>query len=173
MSVIYITFTAIKRFGHDQRGAVLVEFAISLPIMILFFAIMIETARTFWSYQLAISGVRDATRYMSRVLPLDSCTSLGTGVVVGQIGSVTAIVTDDVGNASTTTVFPTSITVNSVTPSLTCDTSGTYRNGDVPIVSVTANLTVRFPFAFAWQWFGENLATGTAVISDQARVYGS
>lgn len=162
----------LHRFLRDDKGAVLVEFAISLPVMLLFFAIMIETARTFWSYQIAIGGVRDATRYMSRVLPLNSCTTLGVGVVAGQVGAVTTIVNDDLGNATTTTVFPSTVTVNSVTPSLTCDTSGAYRNGDVPIITVTANLTLQFPFSFAWNWFGSGLGSATFNIADQARVFG-
>lgn len=161
----------MHRFLRDERGAVLVEFVITLPLMILFFAIIVETARIFWSYQLAISGVRDATRYMSRVIPQNSCTVVGGYDMTAHNTTVTDIVTKDrrwpLGN-----MFPTSITVNSVTPTLDCSATGTYRNGIPPIVTVTANFTVRFPMSFAWDYFGDGLSTGVANVSDQARVFG-
>lgn len=167
----------LRHCRSDEAGAILVEFALILPVMLLFFGIMIESARTFWSYQLAVSGVRDASRYLSRSLPLDICTTTGAGTLTGApTTTVTQIVNDDIGNSSTTRVFPPSVTVNSVTPVLTCTSAGAptggYRNGAVPIVTVTANLTIRFPLSFLWTWYGQNLATGTAVVADQARVFG-
>ena len=164
------------RFRTDERGAVIVEFAITFPIMLVFFAFMIETARIYWSYQMAIGGVRDATRYMSRVLPLGSCIPLPSPTVVvleGSRGTVEDIVNLEYPGTNTASVFPTAVTINSVTPTLDCSNADTFRNGVPPIIEVRANLTIQFPLGFIFAWYDQNLVSVTTEVADSARVYGS
>jgi len=155
------------RFHGDQSGAALVEFALILPIMLLMFAVIIEGARLMWSYQSVAAGVRDATRYLARVAPVDICT-------VGR--SVTAYTSDLEtivrSGKSGYSIFPTGISVNSVTPSLTC-VVGTYRVSPAPVVQVSASLTVTFPFVGIFSFNGESISTVTTTIRDQNRVFGS
>ena len=56
----------------------LVEFAISLPLILVVSYGTIDSMRLFWTYQAAVAGVRDAARYVARVAPDDICTSGGS-----------------------------------------------------------------------------------------------
>jgi Flp pilus assembly protein TadG len=103
---------ALSRFRQDQRGAALVEFAMVLPIMLIFFATTVEGARMMWSYQAATSAVRDASRYLAMVAPIDACTS--ATAVTGYTDDLEEIVMVSISGA---TIYPGDITINSVTPS--------------------------------------------------------
>lgn len=64
----------IGRFVKDQRGAVLVETLIAIPVLtVVTFAIM-EFGTLMWQRQQLQVGVRDAARYWSRCKPsFNSC----------------------------------------------------------------------------------------------------
>lgn len=155
------------RFADAEGGAVLVEFALVFPLMLLFFAIMFESARTYWSYQIAISGVRDATRYVARVAPVDICNAPG-GSLAGYTTKATDIVRHDMAGSG---MFPSTVTVNSVTPSHIC-VEGTYRTSPAPVAVVNANLTIQFPMGFIFNWFGSGLGIATTSVEDQSRIIG-
>jgi Flp pilus assembly protein TadG len=57
----------LQRLAGDERGGALAEFALGLIPLILAFALIFEVGRAFWIHQAAIKGVRDATRYLTRV----------------------------------------------------------------------------------------------------------
>jgi Flp pilus assembly protein TadG len=156
----------IKRFTSGEHGAVLVEFAIVLPIMLLFFALTTEAARMMWSYQTVIAGVRDAGRYMARVVPADICDAGGS--VTALSTTLKDIVEKDIGGAS---LFPSKVTVNSVTPSFSC-VSGTYRVSPAPVGRVTANVTIQFPMGGVLDLFGSALSSVTTDVADNARIFG-
>jgi Flp pilus assembly protein TadG len=158
---------ATRRFAVAERGAVLVEFALVFPLMLLFFAIMFESARTFWTYQIAISGVRDAARYVARVAPVGICNVAG-GNLDGYTTKATEIVRDDMAGSG---MFPTTVVLNSVTLSHSCVT-GTYRTSPAPVASVNASLTVQFPMGFLFGWFGDELVTITRTVQDESRIIG-
>jgi Flp pilus assembly protein TadG len=161
------TIDLVKGFFNDCRGAILVEFAIVMPMLLLVFSMMIEGSRLMWSYQSTISGVRDATRYLARVAPLDICSSGGS--VAAFAGDLTAIVANNINGAS---IFPASITVNSVSPSLSC-IAGTYRVNPAPVVQVSANITITFAFSGLFTLAGSNLANVSTTVTDQSRVFGT
>jgi len=154
-------------FARDERGAALVEFAIILPMMLLIFAVIIEGSRMMISFQAAISGVRDATRYLSRVAPVDICSSGGS--VAGYSNQLQTIVSQGISGNS---VFPTSVTVNFVTPSFSC-VAGTYRISPAGVAQVTANVTITFPFAGLFTLNGGNLPQITTNVTDAARIFGT
>lgn len=156
----------IRRLARDEDGAALVEFALVFPVMLLFFAVTIEAARMMWSYQMAIEGVRDAGRYLARTAPVDICESGGS--VAGYAGQLREIVEEDIeGNL----LFPSLITVGSVTPSVAC-VSGTYRTDPAPVATVSAELTLEFPFGGIFGLFGDALSSVTTTVTDTARIYG-
>lgn len=161
-------FPHIRAFARREDGAVLAEFVLVLPLMLIFFGVTIEAARTFWAYQATIAGVRDATRYVARVEDMTICNDPGASLDGWQ-----ATVTDMVRNASDgTLIFPASITVPSVTAALTC-ASGDYRAGTVPVVTVTAFLDITFPFARVFELAGLTLPTASTQVSDQGRIFGT
>lgn len=157
----------LSRLRRDERGVALVEFALSLPLTLLVFASIVEGSRMVWAYQTAASGVRDASRYLARVAPRDICAEGGS--VAGYAEQLLGIVRDDAGGTS---LFPTGMTVNSVTPSLSCPT-GNYRGGSASIAQVTAQISITIPFAGVFGFAGQSLPTVTATLTDQSRVYGS
>lgn len=155
-----------RRFLRDSTGAALVEFAILLPMLLVVFAVIVDGGRLMWSYQTAAAGVRDAARYLARATPSNVCS--GSRSVASLTARLEGIVRNSIdGNA----LFPSGITINSVTPSLTCVT-GTYRVSPAPVAQVTARLTVTFPLGDLFSLFDESLGTVTTTITDQSRVFG-
>jgi Flp pilus assembly pilin Flp len=156
----------LRRFRRDERGAALVEFAMILPIMLIFFATTVEGARMMWSYQAAASGVRDASRYLAMVAPIDACTS--ATAVSGYSSDLRGIV---LGSVSGATIYPGDITINSVTPSCV---QGTHTGLHFGVVEVTASITIDYPFGRIFTLVGNRALPGfTATVSDQQRVYGT
>lgn len=167
MKVIPRILHHCRRFGRNESGAALVEFAIMLPMLLLLFAVTIEGGRLMWSYQTVAAGVRDASRYLARVAPIDICATAGS--VAGYTADLEAIVKNSLGGGS---IFPSGITLTSVTPTIAC-IAGTYRVSPAPVVQVSAGLTITFPFASVFSFNGQSRATISTTITDQSRVYGS
>lgn len=157
----------ISTFRQAQSGAALVEFAILLPILLLLFAVIVEGGRMMWSYQTTVAGVRDAARYLARVAPQDICSTGGT--VAGYTNEVDRIVQQNIGGAN---LFPSGVSVLSVTPSLSC-VVGTYRVSPAGVVQVSAVLQITFPFSGAFSFSGQAQPTVTTTITDQSRVFGT
>lgn len=157
---------SLHRFFRDSDGAVLVEFAMVLPMMLLVFAVIVEGSRTLISYQSAIGAVRDATRYLARIVPTDIC---ATGGSISTYDSrVGAIANQNLGGVS----LPGSVTVTGVNSSLAC-VSGTYRVSPAPVATVTATIAIAMPFAGIFTLNGGSLSTITTTVTDSARVFGS
>jgi TadE-like protein len=162
------TANRIARFWRNQDGAALVEFAISLPLILILAFLTIESMRMFWSYQAAIAGVRDATRYLARVAPADLCTTGGS--VSGYAAELEAIVETTITG---TALFPAGVSVTSVTPSYNCITSLGLRQASVPVATVSANISISMPFSQVLRVVNAAPASVlNTTVSDQARVYG-
>ncbi len=160
-------FRTTRRLGSDQDGAALVEFALTLPMMLLVFAVIIEGSRMLLAYQAAISGVRDAARYLSRVVPTDICATGGS--VTGYNARLLSIVRDSTSGPS---VLPSAVTVNSVAAGLTC-TAGSFRVNPAPVATVTASVTITYPFAGLFTFAGSSLGQKTTTVTDQSRIFGT
>ena len=158
---------ALARFVRDEAGVALVEFAVVLPMMLLVFAVIIEGSRTMLSYQSAINGVRDATRYLARTVNSDVCTTSAS--VTSYATQLRTLVVQGVTAKS---VFPPSVTIGAVTPSYRC-VIRTYRGGTVAVAQVTAVITVTFPFSGLFSLVGISRPVLVTSVTDQARVYGS
>lgn len=157
----------LRRLRRADDGVALVEFAITLPMMIFTFAVIIEGSRMMLAYESAITGVRDATRFLARMAPSDLCVTGAS--VAGYATQLGTLVTQGVSGQS---VFPSAVTVGAVTPSYRC-VSGSYRGGTVPVAQVSAVITVTFPFSTIFTWLGASRPTLVTTVTDQARVYGS
>ncbi|MCV2867987.1 pilus assembly protein [Defluviimonas sp. WL0002] len=158
----------LRRFLRKDDGAILVEFAFALPILLIFFAVIVEGTRMMKNYHSAISGVRDATRYMSRHLPINLC-DVAPANLNGYSGTLAAIVGQSVSGV---TLFPSGITLSSVQATYSCP-AGTYHV-DPAVVRVTATLTIDFPFSSVFELLGGESFSGlTTTISDSTKVFGT
>jgi len=152
---------------EDDSGAALVEFALVVPLLLLIFGTVIEGSRMMKSYQSVTSGVRDATRFLARVAPLDVCSSGQS--IAGFNAELQTIVANSIGGQ---TLLQDQITVTSVTSSVTC-TTGNFRISPSPSVSVTAALEIEFPFAGLFTYFGSPIGTVNTTVTDQHKVFGT
>ncbi len=158
-----------RGLGREERGAALVEFAMLLPIMLLLLAVIFDGGRMMWSYQTAISGVRDATRYLARVAPNEMCQASYSGPAITTYATtLNGIVANSIQGNS---LFPGGITINSVTPSLNCVT-GSFRVSPAPVAQVQASLTITFLFSGIFTFAGQSQASITTTVTDQSRIYG-
>ncbi len=104
---------------------------------------------------------------LSRVLPADICAS------GGSVGTYTTQLTAIVGQSvSGRSVLPSAVTLNSVTPSFACVT-GTYRVSPAAVATVSASITVTYPFSGIFGLIGGSVPTVTTSVADSARVFGS
>ncbi len=159
-----------RAFARAEDGAVLVEFAMVLPMMLLVFAVIIEGSRMMFAYQSVIGGVRDATRYLARVAPGDICATGGS--LTGHAPKLMTIVAQSTTGGA---ILPGAVTVTAVTPSLACiGTAGTYRVSPAPVATVSAQLQINLPFSGLLSFFGGQAATSiTTTVSDSAKVFGA
>jgi hypothetical protein len=157
-----------RRLARREDGGALVEFAISLPIILILALLTVESMRLFWSYQAAIAGVRDATRYLARIAPDDICTAGGS--VSGYASQLESIVETTIAGAS---LFPSGVSVTSLTPALACVTGLGLRQASVPVATISANVSISMPFSQILRIVGGTpAATIHTTVRDQTRVYG-
>lgn len=168
----------MRRIAREERGAALVEFAILLPVMLLIFAVIVEGARMFWAYQTTIAGVRDASRYLARIVPANICMvnttqTAANAAVAGYATTLQNIVANSHGSSlrGNVTLFPAHITINSVVPTVKC-VAGTYRLPNVGVAQVTASLTITFPFAGVFSLSGQSISTINTTVFDETRIFG-
>ena len=153
-------------FARGEDGAIVVEFSLVLPLMVLFLVITIQGGKLMWTYQSVVAGVRDAGRYLARVTPVDICISGGS--VSAMASKLKSIVEQDISGND---LLPAGVTVNSVTPSITC-VAGTYRVSPAAVGTVSANLTIDLPMAGVLSMFGSNWSSITTDVSDKSRIFG-
>ena len=169
----------LRRFGRRDDGVALVEFALFLPIFLLAFFVIVEFGRTFFSYQGALAGVRDATRYAARTLGHDVC--------VGQIDGAGATVS--VGTASSpdasyaivernllneVDALPANVRILQVSTSYRCVVSaGTFRQAEVPVARVFARIEIVLPLGEILELNGRPLLERIRTnIADESRIFG-
>ena len=152
--------SAIRRFRREEDGVALVEFALSFPLMLLIFGVIVEGSRTFWSYHATISSVRDATRYVSRVAATDACSQ--ADLPAWLPGRVQEIVIE---NANGGGVLPGAVTITNVAIEVNCDRGASVN-------AVIADLEIQYPLAGLFRLVGGELRTINTSVRDEARNFG-
>lgn len=163
-----------RGFAGDRAGATAVEFAILMPIMLVCFGAIVEGARIYWNYQSAITGVRDAVRYLARVTDVEICggaTSLTPVDLPDGDSTARRIIERNVGTGSAN-LFPTAVRIDAVQASFICPDLN-LRTRPTPVAQVQATLTVDLPFGAVFEFFGPRRNSQMiSTIVDQARIYG-
>ena len=164
--------TKLSRFGRGESGATAVEFTILLPVMLVVFGAIVEGSRIYWNYQGAVSGVRDASRYLARTTNNDICgNSASTNTTLtGGSGIATTVITRNM-DTDGGGLFPEAVSLNG-TPSATYDCVNIAGIGIVPVVVVDAAVQIELPFATIFSFFGTPNGVLNTTITDQSRIYG-
>ena len=172
MTKMRAPFPHIRKVRRSQSGAALVEFGISLPLILILAFGMIESMRLLWSFQAAVAGVRDAARYVARAAPSDICTNGGT---LATWESDLQRPLFEVVNTSITgaAIFPAGITLTGVTANHVCRSGLDLRQDEVPVATVTASLTMQFPMTAVFRLAGgDGWGTIRTEIAEETRIYG-
>ncbi len=157
----------ITRLRRCNAGGPMVEFAMILPLLLLFFAVIVEGGRLTWIYQATAAGVRDASRMVARIAPPDACSTGGSGV--GYLAPMAeGIVVNRLGGSSILPLGSTLVDFN-----VTChQRTGTYRLDPTSVVEVSAQIRIDYLFGGIFGYFDSSLDTLETVIADQSRIFG-
>jgi Flp pilus assembly pilin Flp len=154
----------MQRLVGDERGGALAEFALGLIPLILAFALIFEVGRAFWIHQAAIKGVRDATRYLTRVEdPSD-----GAAQAVAQNLMLTGQQTGGVARWDSGAAAPMVVAIQNVDNS----DGGLRGPATIRMVTVGTNVEIPLPLAGVFTLFGGAPAAFTFSLSDTGRHYG-
>ena len=161
-----------SKFRRNEAGATAVEFVILLPVMMVVFAAIVEGTRLYWNYQAAVSGVRDASRYLARITNSDVCPA-GGGAAVPNNGPTVAAGIINATMRDENNLFPSGVTITGVNATVVCVATPTLRNAVTPVAQVQATVNIDLPFGEVFNFFGaRSNATMTSQITDQSRIYG-
>lgn len=157
----------LQRFRRGDDGAALVEFALSLPLILILAFGAFEAQRLLWGYQAAVAAVRDATRYVARVADGDICD--GAGPTATDLAWLSGMATTTLGRA----VVPGGVTVTGVAVVVDCEDDLDLRQAVVPRARVTADLRIALPFTTVFTLAGGAAwdSIDTSVV-EEARIYG-
>ncbi|MBO6521993.1 MAG: pilus assembly protein [Rhodospirillales bacterium] len=141
----------IRPFGNDERGAIVVEFAIMLPFLILLVSGMTEVGRAYWQAIAVQKGVRAGALFAARAdTPLS---------VIDQQRAVNLVRTGSVDGSGDLLVSG----FGKSGASIDVATVGTFTVGtqDLPIIRVTAQVPFDplFPNLFQFTGFGSHIIT--------------
>lgn len=76
--------TLLRRFLHDRVGVAAVEFALLLPLLLLFYTVLFETGRGWLAKRKFNVAIESAARYAVRYPQFDSTVRQGLPLVVGR-----------------------------------------------------------------------------------------
>ena len=158
--------TFLKRIRRNEDGVMLTEFAMVLPVILLIMFLIFESTRIFFAYQSAVDGVRDASRYLARIAPVDICDTGGN--VDAFETELRDRVTDAIGNNP---AFPDTVIVTGLDASVRC-VAGDFRLAEVPVASVSTDIQITVPFSGFLAYFGDGLETLNADIDAESRIFG-
>jgi Flp pilus assembly protein TadG len=170
-------FPLLHRFRRAEDGSALVEFAISLPLILVVSFGTIDSMRLFWSYQAAVAGVRDAARYVARMAPDNICTtgaSLAAHLSARNVNPTTIIDSTLFADAAgSRAIYTGGVTITNVTTGITCVNTLGLRQATVPVVRVSADMNITMPFSEILVLVGgAGWGTLTTTIIEDARVFG-
>ena len=156
----------LNRLLTDDRGGAIAEFMIGLIPLVIAFALIFEFGRAFWSHQAAIKGVRDATRYLTRVEdPADPAAQ----AIAQQLLLTGQQAPGGVERWSSGSAPPMEVSITQVG-----NAGGTFRGpATIQIVNLAANVELQLPLGDVFALFGgSGLGVVTYSVGDTARHYG-
>jgi hypothetical protein len=156
----------LHRLPADDRGGALAEFLLGLVPLVIAFALIFEFGRAFWSHQAAIKGVRDATRFLTRV---ENPSDPTAQAVAQRLLLTSQQAPGGVERWSSGSALPMEVSITAVP-----NAGGTFRGPDpIRIVNVAANVELQLPMGGVFALFGgAPIGTVTYSVGDTGRHYG-
>ena len=178
----------IKSFRKSEKGATIVEFTIVFPVMLAVFGAVVEGSRIYWNYQAAVSGVREATRFLGRITPEQICVGVNNNFVnvpntyrvleggsnVSYSEKVLSVVTQHLGEEGpdgTTLPLGISVPSNEISVQYAC-VGAALRGAFTPVIKVDTEVQIELPFSGLFGFFGVESDTIVTSVVDQSRVFG-
>lgn len=156
----------LNRLRTDDQGGAIAEFLLGLVPLVIAFALIFEFGRAFWSHQAAIKGVRDATRFLTRVEnPNDpAAREIAQRLLLTSQQAPGGVERWSIGSAP-----PMEVVITEVP-----NAGGTFRGPDpIRIVNVAANVELQLPMGGVFALFGgAPIGTITYSVGDTGRHYG-
>jgi hypothetical protein len=155
-----------KRMITDDRGGALAEFLLGLVPLVIAFGLIFEFGRAFWSHQAAIKGVRDATRFLTRV---ENPNDPAAQAVAQRLLLTSQQAPGGVARWSSGSALPIEVSITAVP-----NAGGTFRGpATIQMVNVAANVELQLPMGGVFALFGgAPLGVVTYSVGDTARHYG-
>jgi Flp pilus assembly protein TadG len=151
-----------RRLVGCERGDPIIEFIFIVPLMLVLCFGVIEIGRVLWYQHFITKGVRDGTRYLTRV-PLDGGAGTCGAVISGAESYAKGLV---LSGAHWVTAKSTDLTV---TLDQVPNSGAFYGPNPLCMVRMTAVVEINFPILDAFLKTGPSVTFG---ISNQARHIG-
>jgi hypothetical protein len=155
-----------KRLLTDDRGGAIAEFMLGLVPLVLALALIFEFGRAFWSHQAVIKGVRDATRYLTRV---EDPSDPAAQEVAQSLLLTSQQAPGGVERWSSGSEPPMVVSIAAIP-----NAGGTFRGpATIQMVHVAANVELQLPMGGVFTLFGGSpLGVVTYSVGDTGRHYG-
>jgi hypothetical protein len=154
-----------KRLITDDRGGAIAEFMLGLVPLIIALALIFEFGRAFWSHQAVIKGVRDATRFLTRV---EDPSSPAAQAVAQSLLLTSQQGPGGVQRWSSGSAAPMVVSIPAIS-----NAGGTFRGPDpIRMVNVVANVELQLPLSGVFALFGGSPGVVTYSVGDTGRHYG-
>jgi hypothetical protein len=156
----------LNRLITDDRGGAIAEFLLGLVPLVFALALIFEFGRAFWSHQAAIKGVRDATRYLTRV---ENPSDPAAQAVAERLLLTSQQAPGGVERWSSGGAAPMEVSITAIP-----NTGGTFRGpATIQMVNVAANVELQLPMGGVFALFGgPPLGVVTYSVGDTGRHYG-
>ena len=156
-----------NRLIADDRGGALAEFMLGLVPLVFALALIFEFGRAFWSHQAVIKGVRDATRYLTRV---EDPSDPAAQAVAQSLLLTSQQAPGGTARWSSGSAAPMEVSITAVP-----NAGGTFRGpATIQMVNVAANVELQLPLSGVFALFGGSaLGVVTYSVGDTGRHYGN
>ena len=156
----------LNRLLTDDRGGAIAEFMLGLVPLVIALALIFEFGRAFWSHQAAIKGVRDATRFLTRV---EDPNDPAAQAVAQSLLLTSQQAPGGVERWSSGSAPPMEVSIIAVP-----NAGGTFRGpATIQLVNVAANVELELPLGSVFALFGgSSLGVVTYSVGDTGRHYG-
>ena len=151
------------RLRRCERGTAVTEFVVTMPLLLIFLFGLIGMAQLLWYHHIITEGVRDGTRFLSRVASPTTDPNLTRAKNIAMKGIV--------GRGGLVFYFWTDAASISVTQVDIANPANAFReSGSVPVIRMTATVTVSLPI-LGFALLGLNPSV-QYVVTDEARWIG-